>query len=104
MRRRRSVSLEEEELRALGERLDQQRLQAGDYELLSEVIREPKRLRRRLWWMALAERVLLGMLAVKNWVRRCQGKAPLVVEELIGSVELFPYVLGDVVIELLLCR
>jgi hypothetical protein len=81
MRRRRTVSLKEGELRALSQRLDQKRLQAGDHELLGQVLAETKRLRRELWWMGLAGRALLGMLAVKNWVRRCQGKAPLVVEE-----------------------
>jgi len=77
----RAVSLNEEELKGLLERLESERLEAGDYERLGQVIRETKRLQRRLWWTGLAERVLLGMLAVKNWVRRSQGKAPLVVAE-----------------------
>lgn len=81
MRARRSISLNEEELKGLSKRLEEKRLEPGDYELLGEVIGETKRLQRRLWWMALAERVLLGMLAVKNWLRRWRGKPPLVPEE-----------------------
>ena len=81
MKGRRAVSLNEEELKGLLKRLEAERLEAGDYERLGQVIRETKRLQRRLWWTGLAERVLLGMLAVKNRVRRCQGKAPLVVAE-----------------------
>jgi hypothetical protein len=81
MRGRRAVPLREEELKGLLQRLEAQRLQAGDYERLGQVIRETKALQRRLWWTGLAEGVLLWMLAVKNWVRRSQGKAPLVVTE-----------------------
>jgi hypothetical protein len=75
------VLLSDKQLKGLRQRLEERRLDAGDYELIGEAIRETKRLRRRLWWMGLAERVLLRMLAVKNWVRRCQGKPPLVPEE-----------------------
>lgn len=77
----RAESLKEEELKGLLERLNSERLEAGDYERLKQVLRETKRLQRRIWWMGLAKRLLLGMLAVKNWVRRCQGKAPLVADE-----------------------
>jgi hypothetical protein len=77
---KRRAELNEEQLKGLGKRLDEKRLTEGDYQLLGEVVRETKRLRRRLWWMSLAERVLLGMLAVKNRVRGCVGKAPLVVD------------------------
>jgi len=81
MRGWRAASLSEEELKGLLKRLEAERLEAGDYALLGKVLGERKRLLRRLWWTGLAERVLLGMLAVKNWVRRSQGKAPLVVAE-----------------------
>jgi hypothetical protein len=81
MKGRRAAPLKDEELHALRQRLAAERLEPGDYERLREVLREAKRLPRQLWWMALATRVLLRLLAVKNWVRRCQGKAPLVVEE-----------------------
>jgi hypothetical protein len=81
MNTRPSVFRNDEELKGLRKRLDEKRLDAGDYELLGKVIRETKRLRRKLWWTSLAERVLLRMLAVKNWIRRCQGKPPLVPEE-----------------------
>jgi hypothetical protein len=81
MKRRRAAPLKEEELHALRQRLAAERLEPGDYERLREALREAKRLRRQLGWMDLAQRILLRMLAVKNWVRRCQGKAPLVVEE-----------------------
>jgi hypothetical protein len=73
--------IKEEELKGLRQRLDEKRLDEADFELLGQMIRETKRLRRRLWWMDLAERVLRRMLAVKNWVRGCQGKPPLVPEE-----------------------
>ena len=81
MKGRRAAPLKDEELHALRQRLAAERLEPGDYERLREVLREAKRLPRQLWWMALATRGLLRLLAVKNWVRRCQGKAPLVVEE-----------------------
>lgn len=81
MNTRPSVFRNDEELKGLRKRLEEKRLDAGDYELLGKVIRETKRLRWKLWWTSLAERVLLRMLAVKNWIRRCQGKAPLVPEE-----------------------
>ncbi len=81
MKGRGSVSLNEEKLKGLGKRLEEKRLDAGDYELLGKVIRETKRLRRRLWWMALAKRVLRRILAVKNWVRGSRGKPSLVPEE-----------------------
>jgi len=81
MKRRGSISFNEVALKGLSKRLDQKQLEAGDYELLCNVIGEAKRLQRRLWWMALAKRMLLRMLAVKNWVRGCLGKPPLVVEE-----------------------
>jgi hypothetical protein len=81
MKSKRTERFSEEELRALGRRLDARQLQPEDYPRLAEAITETKRMRRRLWWMALAERSLLRMLAVKNWIRRLQGKPPLVVEE-----------------------
>ena len=81
MKWRRGVPLKEEELHALRRRLEAERLEPGDYQRLTEVLRQVKRLPRQIWWMTVAMRVLLRLLAVKNWVRRCQGKPPLVVEE-----------------------
>jgi hypothetical protein len=71
----------EEELRGLRERLDEERLTDEDYELLGKVIRDAKRLWWQLWWMGHVEAMLRRMLAVKNWLRRCRGKPPLVPEE-----------------------
>ena len=81
MKRRRAAPLKDEEIHALRQRLAAERLEPGDDELIEEAIRQTRRLRRQLWWMDRAQRVLLRLLALKNWVRRCQGKAPLVVEE-----------------------
>lgn len=81
MKRRGEVLLNEERLKGLSKRLAEKRLEARDYELLGKMIRATTRLRRRLWWMGLAERVLRRMLAMKNWVRGCLGKPPLVPEE-----------------------
>lgn len=75
------VPFNEEELRGLRDRLDAEQLQAGDYELLDKMIRETKRLSRRLWWMARIERMLRRMLTFKNWVRVRMGKPPLIPEE-----------------------
>lgn len=81
MRARRSLSLNEEELLGLRKRLEEEQLEPGDYELLAKVIKDATYPRRRLWWMGHAEAMLRRMLAVKNWLRRCQGKPPLVPEE-----------------------
>lgn len=81
MKRRGDILLNEEQLKGLRKRLEQKRLNAEDYELLGKMIRETKRLLRRRWWMALAKRMLLRMLAVKNLMRGCRGKSPLIPEE-----------------------
>ena len=81
MKRRRAPPLKDEEIHALRQRLAAERLEPGDAELIEDVIRQTRRLRRQLWWMERAQRVLLRLWAVKNWVRRCQGKPPLIVEE-----------------------
>jgi len=81
MRERRSISLNEEELLGLRKRLDEEHLEPGDYELLAKLIKDAKRLRRRLWWQGHAKAMLFRMLAVMNWIRRCRGKPPLVPEE-----------------------
>lgn len=78
------VWFDEEKFKKLSKHLEEKRLDAGDYQLLGKmmgkVLGETKRLRRRLWWMSLGKRVLLRMLAVKNWVRGGWGKPPLVPE------------------------
>ena len=81
MRARRSISLNEEELKGLRKRLDEEHLEPRDYELLAKVIKDAKHLRRRLWWMGHAGAMLRWMLGVMNWLRRCRGKPPLVPEE-----------------------
>jgi hypothetical protein len=81
MRERRFISLSEEELLGLRKRLEEEQLEPRDYELIARVIKDAKRLRWDLWWRGHAEALLLRMLAVKNWVRRCQGKPPLIPEE-----------------------
>jgi len=81
MSARRAERFNVEELLGLRRRLDEKRLDPGDYELLRKVIAETTRQRRRLWWLGLAQPVLLRMLVVRNWVRRAQGKPPLVPEE-----------------------
>jgi hypothetical protein len=75
------VYLSRRELRAWLKHLEERGVDAPDRELIAKLARLAKRQRWALWWMGLAERVLWRMLAVKNWVRRCQGKPPLVPEE-----------------------
>lgn len=77
----RRVSLDEEKLNGLRKRVEEKRLEPGDYELVGQAIRETKRLWWRCWWMGHVEAMLRRMLAVKNWLRRCRGKPPLVPEE-----------------------
>jgi hypothetical protein len=76
-----SISIDEEEVLGLRKRADEGKLQPGDHELIVRLVKDAKRLRRRLWWQGHAKAMLLRMLAVMNWMRRCRGKPPLVPEE-----------------------
>jgi hypothetical protein len=77
----RPISINVEEILELKKRLDEGRLQPGDHELVSKMVKDTIRLRRQLWWQGHAQRLLFGMLAAVNWLRRCRGKPPLVPEE-----------------------
>ena len=81
MKRRGDVLLDEEKLRGLRKRLEDERLEEKDYELLGKMIREIARLQRRRLWMGRAKRLLRRMLGLKSWVRGCLGKRPLAPEE-----------------------